>query len=94
MVKASMADSKEPQVSEIKEIPNLPWQPQSFITGNLAIGNIHENLLRFLRTEAGIHAETLLTATGALVGFAAQHAALLRRAEATSKTGVVPKTVL
>jgi hypothetical protein len=78
-------------VSEIKETPNLPWQPQSFITGNLAIGNLRENLLRFLRTERGVHAETLLTAAGTLVGFAAQHVALLKGVEATNKFGAVPR---
>lgn len=45
----------------------------------------------WLRAEAGVHAETLLTAVGALTGFAAQHAALLRGATVTSKSGFVPK---
>jgi hypothetical protein len=57
-------------------ITSYPWQPESTITGNLAIGNLRENLLKNLKTERGVHTETLLTAVGALAGFAAQNAAL------------------
>ena len=51
-----------------------PWQPQSEVRGNLAIGNLRENLLAKMRTEKGIHAPTLLTFIGAIAGFAAQNA--------------------
>jgi hypothetical protein len=74
---------------EPKPVGQLPWQPQSEIRGNLAIGNLRENLQRFLRNERGVHAETLLTAVGALVGFASQNAALIRAAEVTSVKGCV-----
>jgi hypothetical protein len=57
-------------------VTNYPWQPASTNTGNLAIGNFKEGLMKGLRTERGIHAETCLTAVGALAGFAAQNAAL------------------
>jgi hypothetical protein len=57
-------------------VTSFPWQPESTITGNLAIGNLRENLLKSLKTQRGIHTETLLTAVGALAGFAAQNAAL------------------
>lgn len=57
-------------------VTGYPWQPESTITGNLAIGNLRENLLKSLKTQRGIHTETLLTAVGALAGFAAQNAAL------------------
>ena len=40
------------------------------------MGNLREKLLNSLKTERGIHSETLLTAVGALAGFAAQNAAL------------------
>lgn len=49
-----------------------PWLPHSQIRGNLAIGNLRENLKLRLKTERGIHAETLLTAIGAIAGFACQ----------------------
>jgi hypothetical protein len=68
----------------------LPWQPQSEIRGNLAIGNLRENMLRFLAVDGGVHAQTLLAAMGALAGFAAQNAALNRAAAATSADGQVP----
>jgi hypothetical protein len=68
----------------------LPWMPQSEIRGNLAVGNLHENMLRFLAVERGVHAATLLAAMGALAGFAAQNAALNRAAAATASDGQVP----
>ena len=71
-------------------LDQLRWQPQSQIRGNLAMGNLRENMLRFLRTERGVHAETLMTAMGALTGFAAQNAALIRAATATSSLGQGP----
>ena len=49
-------------------VTSYPWQPESFITGNLAIGNFRENLLRALKTERGVPSETVLTAIGALTG--------------------------
>ena len=68
----------------------LPWQPQSEIRGNLAIGNLRENMLRFLAVDRGVHAQTLLATMGALAGFAAQNAALNRAAAATASDGQVP----
>jgi hypothetical protein len=40
-------------------IASYPWQPESTITGNLAIGNLRENLLKSLETPRGIHSETI-----------------------------------
>jgi len=57
-------------------VTSYPWQPESTITGNLAIGNLRENLMKALKNQRGIHTETLLTAVGAVAGFAAQNAAL------------------
>jgi hypothetical protein len=68
----------------------LPWVPQSEIRGNLAIGNLRENMLRFLAVDRGVHAQTLLATMGALAGFAAQNAALNRAAAATASDGQVP----
>jgi hypothetical protein len=59
-------------------VTNYPWQPKSTNTGNLAIKNLREGLMKALRTERGIHAETCLAAIGAVAGFAAQAAALNR----------------
>ena len=78
-------------MSDIKPVTNFPWQPQSEITGNLAIGNLRENLLQRLRDERGVHAETLVTAIGALAGFAAQNAALNRAATMTSQLADLPQ---
>jgi hypothetical protein len=83
-------DSNAPAAMETQLKDPLPWQPQSEIRGNLAIGNLRENMLRFLAVEGGVHAQTLLAAMGALAGFAAQNAALNRAAAATSSDGQVP----
>ena len=66
-----------------------PWAQHSFVLGNLAIGNIRENLKRQLTLDGRIHAETLLTSIGALAGFAAQHAALVKAEAATRDFGSV-----
>jgi len=59
-------------------ITSFPWQPESTVTGNLAIQNLRESLMKALKNQRGIHTETILTAVGALAGFAAQNAALDR----------------
>jgi hypothetical protein len=61
-------------------VTSFPWQPDSTVTGNLVIGNLRESLLKALKTERGVHTETLLTTIGALGGYAAQNAALDRLA--------------
>ncbi|HVW73459.1 MAG TPA: hypothetical protein VHC39_07455 [Rhizomicrobium sp.] len=68
----------------------FPWQPHSFITGNLAIGNLGHKLRARLTVQGRIHAETLLVGIGAIAGFASQNAALIRGAEATRQAGAVP----
>jgi hypothetical protein len=79
---------------ELKATSDLkfPWQPRSFITGNLAIGNLRNNLLARLKTAAGVHVETLLVGIGAIAGFAGQNAALIRGVGATQEAGAVPPT--
>jgi hypothetical protein len=57
-------------------VTNYPWQPASTTTGNLAIRNVRDVVMKALRTERGIHSETCLTAIGAIAGYAAQAAAL------------------
>jgi hypothetical protein len=83
-------------IVELKAASTLefPWQPGSFITGNLAIGNLRNNLLRRLKTKAGVHVETLLAGIGAIVGFAGQNAALIRGATATNQAGAVPRACI
>jgi hypothetical protein len=77
-------------VTTTTTVTSYPWQPESFITGNLAIGNLRENLLKSLKTPRGIHSETLLTAVGALAGFAAQNAALARVTSQAQQAVTVP----
>ena len=56
-----------------------PWKnTDDEIVANLALGSLRESLLMWLKTERGVHAETLLVSIGALAGFAAQTAALER----------------
>jgi hypothetical protein len=71
-------------------VASYPWQPESTVTGNLAIGNLRENLLKSLKTQHGIHTETLLTAVGALAGFAAQNAALAQVTSHAQQEVTVP----
>ncbi len=56
-----------------------PWKnTDDEIVVNLALGSLRESLLMWLKTEHGVHAETLLVSIGALAGFAMQTAALGR----------------
>jgi hypothetical protein len=57
-------------------ITSYPWQPDSTKTALRAIGDLGVGLMRDLKTQRGIHTETLMTVVGALAGFAAQNAAL------------------
>jgi hypothetical protein len=57
----------------------LPWKDSDDeVVVNVAIGSLRESLLAWLKTERGVHAETLLCSIGALAGFAAQTAAFGR----------------
>jgi len=49
-----------------------PWGPESDAAANQAIGGLRNYLLGALKTDRGIHAETILVASGALAGYAAQ----------------------
>jgi hypothetical protein len=69
-------------------VTRFPWQPDSTATGDLAIKNLRETLMKALKNDRGIHSETLLTAVGALAGFAAQNAALDR---ITSRDPAAPR---
>jgi hypothetical protein len=60
----------------------LPWEDtDDEVATNLAIGSLRDSLMMWLSGERGVHAETLLVATGALAGFAAQTAAFVRVAK-------------
>jgi hypothetical protein len=57
----------------------FPWNnTDDEIVVNMALGSLRDSLLMWLKTEHGVHAETLLVSIGALAGFAAQTAALAR----------------
>ena len=67
-------------------VTSYPWQPDSTKTALRAIGDLGVGLMNALKTQRGIHTETLMTVTGALAGFAAQNAAL------NSITATAPST--
>src|SRR3979490_1823461 len=60
----------------------LPWKntPDEIVV-NLATGSLRESMLGWLKTERGVHAETLMVAIGALAGFAGQNAVWTRIAK-------------
>lgn len=52
---------------------HYPWTgTDDEIVVNLAIGSLRDSMLKWLTTERGVHAETLLVSIGAIAGFAAQ----------------------
>ena len=54
----------------------FPWEPDSARRGKIAIEALRQMLMRRLKSDQGVHPQTLLAGAGALVGFAAQNAAL------------------
>ena len=57
----------------------LPWKDSDDeVVVNIAIGSLRESVLAWLKTERGVHTETLLCSIGALAGFAGQTAAFRR----------------
>ena len=69
----------------------LPWKgSDDEVPVNIAIGSLRESMLAWLKTERGVHLETLLCSIGALAGFAAQTAAF-RRVETRDFPGADPK---
>src|ERR1700730_18217940 len=57
------------------QVIQFPWAgTDDEIVVNLAIGSLRDSLMRWLATERGVHAETLLVSIGAIAGFAAQWA--------------------
>jgi hypothetical protein len=57
------------------ESVGYPWAgTDDEIAINLAIGSLRDSLIKWLTTERGVHAETLIVATGAIAGFAAINA--------------------
>ncbi len=60
----------------------FPWKDtDDEVVVNLAIGSLRDSLQVWLKTERGIHVETLLASIGALAGFAAQTTAFARIAK-------------
>ena len=53
----------------------LPWEPESVNRANLVTAAVRQLLLQKIPAE-GVHAQSLLVAAGAMVGFAAQNSAL------------------
>jgi hypothetical protein len=66
--------------------PRAPWGPEDDVVANQAIGNLRNFLLNAVKTDRGIHAETLIVSAGGLTGYAAIHAvfeAYIKRGRAT-----------
>lgn len=60
----------------------FPWSgTDDEVPANLAVGSLRDSMLLWLKTDRGIHVETLLTSIGAVAGFAAQTAVFARVAE-------------
>jgi len=73
--------------------PSFPWEPESATRGALATGELRQMLVK--RSHGPAHAATLLCAAGALVGFAAQNAALEQGELLTQRRDLVaPKSLL
>ncbi len=72
-------------------VTQFPWELESRIRANLALGNLAANLQKWLTQDGRIHAETLLATAGVLAGFAAQNAALARAAELGQNRAPVPR---
>ena len=65
------------------------WSGVDETLGNMAIGHVRDNLMAFLKNERGIHAESLMVATGALAGHAALHAAFQMAASEPTKASLM-----
>jgi hypothetical protein len=62
---------------------DFPWEHQpDEVACNLALGDLINNLPRRLTVNGRIHAETFITASGAIAGFAAQQALFFHLTEA------------
>src|SRR4051812_2062781 len=73
--------------------PLFPWEPESATRASLATGELRQMLVK--RSHGAAHAATLLSAAGALVGFAAQNAALEQGELLTLRRDLVaPKSLL
>jgi hypothetical protein len=65
---------------------DFPWKGEpDDVACNLALGDLVNNLPRRLTVNGRIHAETFMTASGAIVGFAAQQALFFQLAENRDK---------
>lgn len=63
----------------------FPWTDTPEETAcNLAFGQLHQALMRWLTVDGRIHAETMMAAIGALAGFAAQRTLLAHMATDTA----------
>jgi hypothetical protein len=63
------------------QIDNLPWKDDAvnYVGCNFAYADLTNNLPRFMTVDGRIHAETLVSASGAIAGFAAQQALLAQK---------------
>jgi hypothetical protein len=89
-----MAQEQAPSAGARIEAVKYPWEPDGTIVANFAIGNLRESILKWLTTERGVHAETLMVVIGSLAGFSAQVAArhVLASMETPPKNAIVEAT--
>ncbi|MDB5425302.1 MAG: hypothetical protein JWQ29_2718 [Phenylobacterium sp.] len=72
----------------------FPWEPESTVRANMAIAELRQTLIKRSHGSTA-HAATLISAAGALVGFAAQNAALEQGELLTQRRDLVaPKSLL
>ena len=64
-----------------------PWEPEQETKANLAVAHLQQNLLEMMKSEKGVHAETLMAVIGAIAGHAVIHAIV----EDQVKTGRLPQ---
>jgi hypothetical protein len=83
----------ETQASQVSDVPGMqqvsqwPWdgQPDSAAC-DFAVAHLYHNLPARLTANGGVHAETCLTAIGAIAGFAAQRALFSHLKESKDET--------
>lgn len=74
MARLFSPESLTPPASPARQ-ERFPWEPESVKRANLVTAAVRQLLLQKIPAQ-GVHAQSLLVAAGALVGFAAQNSAL------------------
>lgn len=70
---ATAVGTASAQTGQVRAV-KAPWDSKGTPAANFAMQSVEALLMKALKTDRGVHVETLLTTVGALAGFAAQHA--------------------